>query len=184
MGFDQRENLKQAILNRKARIAEIEAILHRPVPVRMPGPGFKPSAAGRRNLAIEQQHLLEVVSDLEQRLTRLRTPRSPMRPTVQPPARVVEQPNNAGSIGLPAPKGKVGDTLSSMVDRKLDDPRQFPTMTVKETMQALGISRATTYRWITEGRVERASLNKPSNTRKAVRIKTASVKRALSEDKD
>lgn len=64
MAFNQRENLKQAIRNHKARIAEIEAILHRPVPIRQPGRGLRPSAADRRNLAIEREHLLQVVDDL------------------------------------------------------------------------------------------------------------------------
>jgi Helix-turn-helix domain len=83
-----------------------------------------------------------------------------------------------------APEWNKDSILSSIVVRKLDHPNQFPTMTVKETMQAIGISRATTYRWVEEGRLERASLNKPGGTRKAVRIKTISVIRALSESED
>jgi hypothetical protein len=84
LAFDQRANFKQAILNRKARIAEIDAILHRPIPIFRPGRGFSPrsTGTGRRDLAIEREHLLVVVKDLEQQLARLGTPAPRIRPAL------------------------------------------------------------------------------------------------------
>lgn len=173
MPFDKRENLKSAILKRKARIASIDAILSRPASSGH-GWGYKPSATGRQNLAEERERLLMSVRDLEQQIARMATVRQSTRPATKPAVRPV------------APLQDEADekSVSIRVARKLADPEGSPSMTVREAMQALSISKATTYRWLNEGRLKRVSLNKPGETRKAVRISTASVKHALEKTED
>jgi hypothetical protein len=64
-------------------------------------------------------------------------------------------------------------------DVKLADAARFPTMTVPEVMVLLGISRASVYRYLDEGRLNRPGLNKKPGKRSKTLVLTTSVQRML-----
>jgi len=62
---------------------------------------------------------------------------------------------------------------------KLRDPQNHPTMTVKEVIQAIEMSRSSVYRILNEGSLVRAEAGKTSEKRSRCRILTQSVRRFL-----
>jgi hypothetical protein len=62
---------------------------------------------------------------------------------------------------------------------KLADAAKFPTMTVKEVMALLHVSRASVYRFLNEGRLDRPGLNKRPGKRSKTLVLTSSVQRML-----
>jgi hypothetical protein len=62
---------------------------------------------------------------------------------------------------------------------KLADAARFPTMTVKEVMALLHVSRASVYRFLNEGRLDRPGLNKKRGKRSKTLVLTSSVQRML-----
>lgn len=62
---------------------------------------------------------------------------------------------------------------------KLADCARFPTMTVQEVMAVVHISRASVYRYILEGRLDRPGLNKRLGKRSKTLVLTASVQKML-----
>src|SRR5713101_214038 len=70
MPFDQRENLRDAILQKKARIAEIERTLNRPPLTEYRGRPVSGGEGWRLRLEEDRQHLLIAVAELEQPVER------------------------------------------------------------------------------------------------------------------
>ena len=65
---------------------------------------------------------------------------------------------------------------------KLSDPGSHPTLTVREVMEALSVSRATVYRRLNEGKtLKRVDGGKSYARRGACRIQTSSVLKCLEE---
>jgi len=67
---------------------------------------------------------------------------------------------------------------------KLGDAVKFPTMTVPEVMEVLTISRASVFRFLNEGRLDRPGLNKKPGKRSKALILTASVKKMLTPSEE
>jgi hypothetical protein len=67
---------------------------------------------------------------------------------------------------------------------KLDNPAKFPTMTVPEVMALVQISRASVYRFLNEGRLNRPGLNKKPGKRSRTLVLTASVQKMLKPAED
>jgi hypothetical protein len=65
MPFDQRENLRDAILKKRARIAHIDRTLNRPLPTEWRGQPARVSERSLVRLEEEKQHLLTQVAELE-----------------------------------------------------------------------------------------------------------------------
>ncbi|MGB7436989.1 MAG: hypothetical protein WBR26_11595 [Candidatus Acidiferrum sp.] len=84
-----------------------------------------------------------------------------------------------GRRSPPSPKPKRRTPLS----QKLADPGSYPSLTVPETSQALGLSRATVYRRLDEDKtLKRTDGGKPEG-RRACRIQTLSVLKCLEDSK-
>lgn len=62
---------------------------------------------------------------------------------------------------------------------KLADPAKFPLMTVPEVMAVLGISRATVYRCLDDGRLDRPGMSKRPGKKSKALVFTASVRKML-----
>jgi hypothetical protein len=62
---------------------------------------------------------------------------------------------------------------------KLADAVKFPTMTVTEVRALLNVSRASVYRYLNEGRLDRPGLNKRPGKRSKTLVLTSSVQRML-----
>jgi hypothetical protein len=62
---------------------------------------------------------------------------------------------------------------------KLADAAKFPTMTVQEVMAILRISRASVYRYLAEGRLNRPGLNKKPGKKSKTLVLTGSVQEML-----
>jgi hypothetical protein len=71
MSFDQGQNLRDAILKKRARIAEIERALNRPPVTEYRSQPVHGGQAWRLRLEEERQHLLRAVAELERELERL-----------------------------------------------------------------------------------------------------------------
>jgi hypothetical protein len=71
MAFNQAENFRQAILKRKARVAEIESALGQVVPPSKYGSAVRVSLGSRQRLEEEKLHELEVIADLGKQLQAL-----------------------------------------------------------------------------------------------------------------
>jgi hypothetical protein len=76
------------------------------------------------------------------------------------------------------PKVRERDAKVSPIS-KLADAAKFPTMTVQDVMDLLHISRATIYRYLNEGRLDRPGLNKRPGKRSKTLVLTTSVQRML-----
>jgi hypothetical protein len=63
--------------------------------------------------------------------------------------------------------------------QKLADCAKYPTMTVREVMAVISISRASVYRYLSEGRLDRPGLNKKEGKRSKTLVLTASVRKML-----
>lgn len=85
MSFDQRENLREAILKKKARIAELERTLNRPPLTEYRGHPVHLGKNSRLRLEEERQHLLLAVSELERQLVGLDLTSRHIRESVQTP---------------------------------------------------------------------------------------------------
>ena len=72
-------------------------------------------------------------------------------------------------------RGTQGPTVAD----KLAHPSEYPTIDVKEAQQVLRVSRSTIYRWVEEGKLQRASLGRESGRRGRMLLLTESVKRML-----
>lgn len=73
---------------------------------------------------------------------------------------------------------KGGRQLNS--SHKLANPDRFPVLTVPETAELFrGVSRSTIYRWLEEGKLDRAGLGKKAGKRGRCLITTDSVARLL-----
>jgi hypothetical protein len=83
------------------------------------------------------------------------------------------------SSGRESSPGKRKGPSVAGPDVKLADAARFPTMTVPEVMVLLGISRASVYRYLDEGRLNRPGLNKKPGKRSKTLVLTASVQRML-----
>ncbi len=65
---------------------------------------------------------------------------------------------------------------------KLASPSQYPTMNIKEVRQSLGnVARSTLYRWMEEGKLQRAHLGREPGKRSRVLFRTGSVKEMLED---
>jgi hypothetical protein len=71
MPFDQQENLRGAILKKRARIVEIERTLNRPPLTEYRGQPVHGGQKWRLRLEEDRQHLLVAVAELERELERL-----------------------------------------------------------------------------------------------------------------
>jgi hypothetical protein len=83
--FDQRQNLREAIIGKKARIAEIERTLNRPIPTSINGVRVHVSMNNRLRLERQRQELLFTLAEQERELERLVGPYQ----TTVPPKGVV-----------------------------------------------------------------------------------------------
>jgi hypothetical protein len=77
---------------------------------------------------------------------------------------------------VPRPRARVADSSPTA---KLADAIKFPTMTVPEVMAVVHLSRASVYRFLNEGRLDRPGLNKKPGKRSKTLILTSSVQRML-----
>ena len=65
---------------------------------------------------------------------------------------------------------------------KVREPDRYPIMRVDEVMQLFEVSRATVYRRLAEGSLQRAALGRGVGKRGSTRVRTVSVAEALKED--
>lgn len=65
---------------------------------------------------------------------------------------------------------------------KLADPVKHPTMDLSETMTAVSASKATVYRYVSEGRLARPGLNRKAGKRSKFLVLTSSVLKLLQEE--
>jgi hypothetical protein len=91
-------------------------------------------------------------------------------------ARLEQQALKASSDGSSQLRMRVAEVSPTT---KLADAAKFPTMTVPEVMEVLRISRASVYRYLSEGRLDRPGLNKRPGKKSKTLILTASVQRML-----
>lgn len=83
-----------------------------------------------------------------------------------------------------AKQQKRQESVKVTPSEKLENPRRFPTMNVREVVAVLSVHRSSVYRFLNEGRLDRPGLNKRRGKKSKTLVLTASVQRMLEPAKD